>query len=521
MAVNPFEAGGWWLEGTRPLFPLYTAYTVETLTLSALCLGAGAALAWVTLRPRPGVGCRRNDPPAPLTVSTVLDKAYLTPAENGGRLTGDRRPASGGTGLLLGRLAASSALAALRGTTRRAHAFELAGLAATLLLAAWTTDAGRAAGTTLTVYSGRQEVLVGPLMDLFAKKSGVNLRIRYGDSAELAVVILEEGREAGGHLLLPGCRGAGGPGPARPADHAAQGLLQRVSERFRVPDRQVGGDDRPGPRRGLQHPGPQGDGGSRNSTRGLPIPGGGGASAGPHPTPRSRRSSPPSGSPPGKPARSWIEGIKANLPKSYANNLAAAARRRPGRSPGRVRQPLLPAPRSRPTRAKIPRGQSYHPRDAGVGAMINVAGTAILTASLTRTARTPSSTTCSARRRSATSPSTSSSTRWWPGPRPPAGPLPWRRSGRRTSTSATWRISRARWRSCARPASSNQDQGENSMPASLAEPVGPILHWHGHRRSQSPAPPEWLPLGDVAQPGTLIPVYSLRPRPRPRGPARP
>ena len=80
-----------------------------------------------------------------------------------------------------------------RGTSRRAHAFELAGLAATALLAACTSDAGRAAGTTLTVYSGRQEVLVGPLMDLFAKKSGVNLRIRYGDSAELAAAIMEEG----------------------------------------------------------------------------------------------------------------------------------------------------------------------------------------------------------------------------------------------------------------------------------------------------------------------------------------
>ena len=54
VAVNPFEAGGWWLEGTRPLFPLYTAYTVETLALSALCLGAGGALVWATLRPRHG-----------------------------------------------------------------------------------------------------------------------------------------------------------------------------------------------------------------------------------------------------------------------------------------------------------------------------------------------------------------------------------------------------------------------------------------------------------------------------------
>src|SRR5687767_3823502 len=68
--------------------------------------------------------------------------------------------------------------------------FALAGLAAAIFLA---SCAPSAAGTSLTVYSGRQEILVGPLLDLFAKESGVNLRIRYGDSAELAATILEEG----------------------------------------------------------------------------------------------------------------------------------------------------------------------------------------------------------------------------------------------------------------------------------------------------------------------------------------
>ena len=53
VAVNPFEAGGWWLEGTRPLFPLYTAYTVETWR-SARCASAPAPLAWATLPPPRG-----------------------------------------------------------------------------------------------------------------------------------------------------------------------------------------------------------------------------------------------------------------------------------------------------------------------------------------------------------------------------------------------------------------------------------------------------------------------------------
>jgi hypothetical protein len=37
-AVNPFDAGGLWLDLTRPVFPLYTAYTLETLVLSVLWL---------------------------------------------------------------------------------------------------------------------------------------------------------------------------------------------------------------------------------------------------------------------------------------------------------------------------------------------------------------------------------------------------------------------------------------------------------------------------------------------------
>ncbi|HSI81267.1 MAG TPA: iron ABC transporter substrate-binding protein [Solirubrobacterales bacterium] len=45
----------------------------------------------------------------------------------------------------------------------------------------------------LTVYSGRDEVLIGPVLDDFADEAGVELEVRYGDSAELAATILEEG----------------------------------------------------------------------------------------------------------------------------------------------------------------------------------------------------------------------------------------------------------------------------------------------------------------------------------------
>lgn len=45
----------------------------------------------------------------------------------------------------------------------------------------------------LTIYSGRGESLVGPLIERFEQVSGIDVRIRYAGTAELASAILEEG----------------------------------------------------------------------------------------------------------------------------------------------------------------------------------------------------------------------------------------------------------------------------------------------------------------------------------------
>ena len=57
-----------------------------------------------------------------------------------------------------------------------------------LSLAAWS------GAQSLTVYSGRGEALVQPLVERFTAETGIAVNVRYGGTAELAVLILEEGR---------------------------------------------------------------------------------------------------------------------------------------------------------------------------------------------------------------------------------------------------------------------------------------------------------------------------------------
>jgi len=68
--------------------------------------------------------------------------------------------------------------------------------------------AGAGSDGRLTVYSGRAEKLVGPLLKRFERESGVDLRVRYGDSAELAATLAEEGDASPAELFFAQDAGA-------------------------------------------------------------------------------------------------------------------------------------------------------------------------------------------------------------------------------------------------------------------------------------------------------------------------
>lgn len=56
-----------------------------------------------------------------------------------------------------------------------------------------STSGGASAGGELVLYSGRDEELVAPLIAAFEEQSGIDVEVRYGNSAELGAALLEEG----------------------------------------------------------------------------------------------------------------------------------------------------------------------------------------------------------------------------------------------------------------------------------------------------------------------------------------
>jgi iron(III) transport system substrate-binding protein len=56
-----------------------------------------------------------------------------------------------------------------------------------------TAAVAQDADEPLTVYSGRSESLVGPVIESFTAATGIEAQVKYADTAELAAILLEEG----------------------------------------------------------------------------------------------------------------------------------------------------------------------------------------------------------------------------------------------------------------------------------------------------------------------------------------
>ncbi|MGM3306651.1 iron ABC transporter substrate-binding protein [Anabaena sp. WFMT] len=61
---------------------------------------------------------------------------------------------------------------------------------------------------TLTIYSGRGEKLIKPLLEQAKKDLNLNIQVRYGDTAELAIALLEEGKNSRADIFFAQDAGA-------------------------------------------------------------------------------------------------------------------------------------------------------------------------------------------------------------------------------------------------------------------------------------------------------------------------
>lgn len=111
---------------------------------------------------------------------------------------------------------------------------------ALLVLAAAGTAAGcgGSGGPDLVVYSGRSEPLIKPILDEFARDTGLDVSVRFADTTDLTATILEEGDRPRADVFISQDAGAlqrlDGERRLQPYRGAA---FERVPARFRAPDR--------------------------------------------------------------------------------------------------------------------------------------------------------------------------------------------------------------------------------------------------------------------------------------------
>jgi len=89
----------------------------------------------------------------------------------------------------------------------------------------------------LVVYSGRSEDLVAPLLDQFTEETGIELSVRYGNTAAMTAQLLEEGDQSPADFFLS--QDAGALGALANAGCLAtlpEETLAQVAQTYRAPD---------------------------------------------------------------------------------------------------------------------------------------------------------------------------------------------------------------------------------------------------------------------------------------------
>ncbi len=229
---------------------------------------------------------------------------------------------------------------------------------------------------SLTIYSGRSEELVAPIIKQFGKATGVDVQVRYGGTSELAATILEEGRRSPADIFF-----AQDPGGLGALVHLfgriPEDIVNRVNPQFRSPyGRWVGISGRA---RVVVY-------NTKSLTQaGLPND----IWDFTHPKWKGRIGWPPTNGSfqamvtsmrvlwGEEKTRQWLKGIQANNPKTYPKNTPIVAAAGAGEiDAGFVNHYYL-------LRFLQERGESfparnYHPRGGGPGALILVAGAGIL-----------------------------------------------------------------------------------------------------------------------------------------------
>ncbi len=231
---------------------------------------------------------------------------------------------------------------------------------------------------SLVVYSGRNEELVGPIIERFEEKSRIDVEVRYGDTAELAATILEEDANSPADVFLSQDAGALGAVAERGLLSPLSGdVLERVEERFRDPDGRwvgvsgrarvvtynteaLGAEDLPNSILTFTDPEWEGrlgwaptNGSFQAFVTALRLIEGEEA------------------------AREWLEGIEANDPREYENNLAILQGVASGEIEAGFVNHYYLFQLQEEEGGDVP-ANNYYFRNGDPGALVNVAGVGIL-----------------------------------------------------------------------------------------------------------------------------------------------